>query len=297
VTLPLERRRFRTSAGEIAYVDMGEGKPVLLIHGFPTSSHLWRREAWLLAQRMRVIVPDLLGYGESDKPVGADLSEQAQAGYVSELLSALGMEEVAVVGHEVGGAIGQLLALSGPIEVRTLVLLDSACWDAWPTEVVRRIQAMDPEEATAPSVEELVRDTLAKAMAHQDRLGEEDLAAYLDPWRGDPSALFRAARGLTGKGLAGNEIELGDRDLPTLIIWGEEDPYLPSDLGERLGEAIPGSTVALLPGCSHFVNEDAPQVVGPLVYEYLRVRYLEEHHDHGGEPVTVFLERPPAGFR
>ena len=151
---------------------------------------------------------------------------------------------------------------------------------------------MDPETATALSAEELVRAMLAHGIAHDDRLGEEDLAAYLRPWQDDPPALFRAARGLTGKGLAGSEIELGDRDMPTLIIWGEEDPFLPSDLAERLGEAIPGSTVALLPGCSHFVNEDAPQVVGPLIHEYLRARYLGERHDHGGGPVQVFLERP-----
>src|SRR5207253_1449140 len=86
VTLSLERKRIRISAGEMAYVDMGEGRPVVLLHGFPTSAHLWRREAWLLAQRMRVLVPDLMGYGESDQPLDAELSERAQAGYVGELL-------------------------------------------------------------------------------------------------------------------------------------------------------------------------------------------------------------------
>ncbi|HEX9411726.1 MAG TPA: alpha/beta fold hydrolase [Actinomycetota bacterium] len=297
MTLPLARKRIRISAGEMAYVDMGEGRPVILLHGFPTSAHLWRREAWLLAQRMRVIVPDLVGYGESDQLSDAELSELAQAGYVGELLAALGIDEVAVVGHDVGGAIAQTLALEGHPTVRALVLLDSVCFEAWPTEAVRIAQAVRPEDETAASADEIVRATFALGVAHRDRLAEEDVAAYLRPWQRDPAALFRAARGLTGKGVSGREAELGDPDLPALIIWGEADPFLRSELAERLGEAIPGSTVALLPGCSHFVNEDAPQVVGPLISEYLRARYLNERHDHGGEPVTVLLERPPAGFR
>src|SRR6266849_2463009 len=126
-------KRASTSGGAIAYRDQGEGPVVVLLHGFPTSSFLWRREIPLLASRMRVIAPDLLGYGESDRPEGVDLAEVAQAAYVRELLDRLGVEEVAVVGHDIGGAIGQLLALDpdGPA-VRALVLIDSACFDAWP---------------------------------------------------------------------------------------------------------------------------------------------------------------------
>jgi len=298
VSLPLERKHLRISAGEIAYVDMGEGPPVLLLHGFPTSAYLWRREAWLLAQRMRVIAPDLLGYGESDKPAHADLSEAAQAGYVKELLSALGIAEVAVVGHDIGGAVAQMLALDRGPRVEALVLLDSACFEAWSMEAVRMIQAVAPERETAGLAQEIVRARFDLGMSHPGRLTDEDVAAYLRPWQGDPPALFRAARGLTGRGLAGRELELAGLDIPALIIWGEADPFLPPNLAERLGETIPGSTVALLPGCSHFVNEDAPSTVGPLMYEYLRIRYIRDRHEHvGSEPVTVLLERPPDGFR
>ena len=190
-----------------------------------------------------------------------------------------------------------MLAIEDEPRVRALVLLDSVCFGAWPTEAARIARAVGPGKETAESTEEIVRSTFALGVAHRDRLTEEDVAAHLRPWQRDPAALFRAARGLTGEGVPGGEAELGGLDLLALIVWGEADPFLPSELAERLGEAIPGSTVALLPGCSHFVNEDAPQVVGPLIFEYLRARYLNERHDHGGEPVTVLLERPPAGFR
>jgi 2-hydroxymuconate-semialdehyde hydrolase len=281
--LDLEHRRIRLSGGELAYADLGEGPPVLLLHGFPTSSFLWRREAWLLAQRMRVIVPDLLGYGRSEKPAGGiDLSEPAQAGYMRELLAELGIQELAVVGHDLGGAVAQMLALDIGPAVRALVLLDSACFDAWPIEGVRMLQAATPEQETAEFVESVVRLTFDLGIAHQGRIDEAAMEAYVAPWVEDPGAFFRAVRAITGRGLAGREGELAGLDIPVFVIWGEEDPFLAPELAERLGETFPGGTVALLPGCSHFVNEDAPQTVGPLLYEYLRARYLGDRHDHAG---------------
>jgi 2-hydroxymuconate-semialdehyde hydrolase len=293
--IPPERRRVTVSSGELAYVDLGDGTPVLLLHGFPTSSYLWRREAWLLAQRMRVIVPDLLGYGESEKPGGADLSEAAQAGYVRELLAHLGIDSLAVVGHDIGGGVAQLLALDDePPAVQALVLIDSVCFDVWPIEGVRMLQDARSERETSEFVEGIVRLTFDLGLQHRDRLTEDDLQAYLEPWRSDPGAFFRAVRGITGQGLAGRDDELAKLDVPALILWGEEDPFLPVELAERLGEALPGSTIGLLPGCSHFLNEDAPSTVGPLVYEYLRSQYLRDTHAHAeGGPVPVFLERPP----
>jgi len=280
--LELEYRRVTTSGGELAFADLGEGPPVLLLHGFPTSSFLWRREAWLLAQRMRVIAPDLLGYGRSEKAPAADLSERAQAGYVRDLLADLSIEEMAVVGHDLGGGVAQLLLLDPGPAVRALVLVDSVCFDAWPIEGVKMLQAATPQQETAEFVESVIRLTFDLGISHQGRIDEPTLRAYLNPWLEDPPAFFRAARGITGRGLAEREQELRASDIPTFVIWGEDDQFLDSELGERLGETIPGSTVALLPGCAHFVNEDAPQVVGPLLYEYLRSRYLGDRHAHAG---------------
>jgi pimeloyl-ACP methyl ester carboxylesterase len=294
--LEFERRRARVSEGEMAYVDVGEGPAVVLLHGFPTSSFLWRREIMLLASRMRVIAPDLLGYGDSDQQPEADLSLVAQADFVRELMEQLGIERVALVGHDIGGGVAQLLALDHGLTVETLVLLDSVCFEAWPSEAVRLFQAARADEETAEVAEDVVRAALVLGMSHRDRLDEETVQGYARPWKTDPRALFRAARGVDGKGLSGREAELAAIDVPTLIIWGEDDPFLPVELGERLGEIIDRATVALLPGCSHFVTEDAPQTVGPLIYEFLRSRYLREHHGHGGGgPVPVFLHRPKEG--
>ncbi len=293
--LDVERKRATVSGGEMAYVDAGEGPAVVLLHGFPTSSHLWRRETWLLAERMRVIAPDMLGYGESGKPLDADLSEQAQVRYIDELVGQLGIERAAVVGHDLGGGIAQMLALDGRVDVRCLVLLDAVCFDAWPVEGVKMLQSGEPEQERPDFVEEVLRLIFDVGISHKDRLDRGALAPFLAAWRDDPAAFFRAARAITGEGLAGREAELGNLDAPTFVLWGEEDPFLPPELAERLGEAIPGSTIALLPGCSHFVTEDAPQTVGPLVYHFLRSQYLGDAPlSHGGGPVEVLFERPTA---
>jgi 2-hydroxymuconate-semialdehyde hydrolase len=290
----LDKKRVAVSGGEMAVADEGDGPGVLLLHGFPTSSHLWRDLVPILAPRFRAIAPDLLGYGDSDKPEDASaLTIRAQAGYVRELLEALGVDEFAVVGHDIGGGVAQVLALEGG--VRTMALLDSIAFDTWPIEGVRMLQEATPEQTTTDFAEGVVALTFDLGMGRRDRLADEDLQEYLRPWRADPPALVRAARGIDGIGLLGTEDRMAELDTRTLVVWGEDDPFQPSDIADRLGEVLPGATVAVLPGCSHFVLDDAAETVAPLISEYLKVHYLGERHGHGG-PVPVDLgvsfERP-----
>lgn len=288
--MELERKRFKSSGGELAYVDEGEGPPVVLLHGLPTSAHLWRDLVPILAPRFRAIAPDLLGYGASEKPVDSPLDIRAQAGHVGELLDTLGITEFALVAHDIGGGIAQLLAFERG--VKTLVLIDSISFDSWPIEGVKMIQEADDAQVDEVFAENLMRAIFDLGMGHPDRLATENFDAFVSPWRAEPLALLRAARGVDGIGLVGTEDRLAALDAPTFIIWGEDDAYQSSELAERLGDAIPGSSVALLPGCGHYVTEDAPETVLPMISEFLRIQYLREPHRHGPEPITVSLERP-----
>jgi 2-hydroxymuconate-semialdehyde hydrolase len=275
----LEKRRARVSGGELAYADEGEGHAVLLIHGFPTSSHLWRDLVPVLAPRARTIAVDLLGYGDSEKPRDpAGLTVRAQAGYVRELIDALGLDRPAAVGHDIGGGVAQLLALDGVTS--TVVLADTITFDAWPIQAVRMLQEVSEDQADQELVKGVVGLALDTGLARGERLSDEDRAEYLRPWLDEPASLVRAARGIDGVGLAGTEERLAQRDVRALILWGEEDAFLPPEGAERLGEAMPGATVALLPGCGHFVTEDAPEVVLPLIADYVRHHHLGLPHDH-----------------
>jgi pimeloyl-ACP methyl ester carboxylesterase len=119
--------RFRTSGGEMAYVDVGDGPPVVLLHGFGTSSVLWQEVVPALTPRHRVVVPDLIGFGSSEQRGESAIDARAQAGYVRELLDHLGVDEIAVLGHGVGGVVAALFAIEG--RARCLALIDAGAVD------------------------------------------------------------------------------------------------------------------------------------------------------------------------
>jgi len=284
--MKLEKRRLRVSGGELAYLDEGDGPPAILLHGFPTSSHLWRDLVPMLAPRFRAIAPDLLGYGDSDKPDDPSaLTIARQAGYVRELLDALDLSDPAVIGHDIGGGVAQLLALEG--DVRSLVLIDSIAFDSWPVEAVRMLQDANAAGVDAAFARSILAAAFDVGMARADRLAEQDREEFARPWLADPMAVIRAARGIDGHGLVGTEERLAALDSRVLVVWGEDDPFQPAEWAERLGEAMPGATVALLPGCSHYVTEDAPEAVLPLIADYLRRIHLGQSHAHQPAPVEL----------
>jgi 2-hydroxymuconate-semialdehyde hydrolase len=286
--------RADTSGGALAYHDEGDGPAVLLLHGFPLTSYLWRGLIPALASRHRVIAPDLLGLGASDKPTGVPLDIRAQARYIGELLGRLGVDGVALVGHSTGGGIAQLL-VEARDDVGTLVLIDSIAFDRWPTEAIGEIQVLPADRETHESAELVVRSALRFGTV-EDQLTDDDVGAYLAPWAppAPVGSLFRFARALDGLGLKQLERAMADWELPTLILWGEDDPFHPVDVAERLNAAIASSALGLVPGCGHFLPDEAPETIFPIVAEYLRANYLRIPHGHQPPgPVLVPLGSMP----
>ena len=288
-----------TSAGSIAFHDEGEGPAVLLLHGFPASSWQWREFLPLLAARFRVIAPDLPGAGASVPAPGVALGLATQAAAMAELLTHLGVERTAVVAHGAGAGVAQLLALDHD-GVDALVLMDAATLDAWPSPgVARARERLSAAPADPALVGALVRGAFEVGAMQRSRLSDDVLATYAAAYdSGDgPERLARVLEGLDGRGLVGREPELAAIEAPVLILWGEDDPVYPSQVGERLNEAMPSSTLALLPGCGHFLVEEAADTIGPLIAEYLRARYAHAPHGHGDPTdgiVMLQLERRPA---
>ena len=288
-----------TSAGSIAFHDEGEGPAVLLLHGFPASSWQWREFLPLLAARFRVIAPDLPGAGASVPAPGVALDLATQAAAMAELLTHLGVERTAVVAHGAGAGVAQLLALDHD-GVDALVLMDAATLDAWPSPgVARARERLSAAPADPALVGALVRGAFEVGAMQRSRLSDDVLATYAAAYdSGDgPERLARVLEELDGRGLVGREPELAAIEAPVLILWGEDDPVYPSQVGERLNEAMPSSTLALLPGCGHFLVEEAADTIGPLIAEYLRARYAHAPHGHGDPTdgiVMLQLERRPA---
>ena len=279
-----EKCNVRTTGGDLAFVEAGnpEAPALLLLHGFPMSSFEWRDLVPLFASRFRVIAPDLLGSGDSHKDGEAALNIKAQTGYVRELLDAMGVGRFAVVGHGAGGGIAQLLALDGA-GVETMILLDGGGFDEQPPEELGKLLLrIADSRADGPLALTDMSEVFDLGMRRRARLSEEALAEYLRPFAGSGGApaFLRLAGSLGALELAGREGELAGIDVPVLILWGEDDPFQPVASAERLNDAIPSSSLGLLPGCGHFLVEEAGETIGPMIHEYLRARYLRAPHGH-----------------
>jgi pimeloyl-ACP methyl ester carboxylesterase len=262
----------------LAWREVGEedAPPVLLLHGFPTSSLLWRGFLPSLAPPMRAIAPDLFGCGASDAQADPSIAGQAEA--VGRLLDRLGVERFAVVAHGHGAVVGRALAATR--DVPTLVLLDA------PDDPI-----VWPDAVGGADVGLGVVDLLRAGLGRPERVPVEIVETYAAPFVADPDRFRRAIGALAEPSGA----VAPTTDAPTLLLWGEDDAYVPVSVAEAIADAHPGATVAVLPGCGHFLPEDASDAIVPLVLEYLRGRYLGIVHRHEPGPVQVYLgRRPPA---
>lgn len=254
-------QRQRTSVGEVAYDIFGEGSPVVLVHGTPTRSYVWRKVAPTLAERNRVYVYDLLGFGESERKEGQDLSIATQARLLDELVDAWGLERGAVVGHDIGGGVVLRSHLVEGTGYSRIALVDAVVVTPWMPEANQHFEANMKAYRTMPPhlFEAIVAAHFREATSPQ--MDGDAWEAYLSQWRGEEGklAFLRKEEGLRERDTAELEPRLGEVDAPVLVVWGEEDAWLDLSQADRLGEAIPNSRVKKIPGVGHFVPEDAPE--------------------------------------
>ncbi len=265
------RRRTRTSAGEIAYDALGYGPPVILVHGTPSRSYVWRDVALKLADRFTVYVFDLLGFGESERREGLDVSIPAQARILAELMEAWGLEEPAVAGHDIGGAISLRAHLLERVPFSRIALIDAVVLRPWITPTTRHVKAhLDVYETMPTAVFEAIVGSHLRTATHLP-MDEAAFDAYLTQWSGALGQrlyLQKDAR-LDEGDTAAFEPLLASIAVPVRIIWGEHDAWLPPTTAERLKETIPDADLSVLPDTGHFAMEDSPAEVAEALEEFL----------------------------
>ncbi|HKO17105.1 MAG TPA: alpha/beta hydrolase [Gemmatimonadaceae bacterium] len=250
----------------------GAGEPVVLLHGFPTSSHLWTEVVPLVPPGHRVVVVDLLGYGRSDRPEARPVGIRTHAQRVIELFDQLGINYACVVGHDIGGGIAQCLAVRHPQRVSRLCLVDSVAFDAWPTRDVKLARAMLPLTRHLPTtwLLSILRSDLLRGYVDHER-GARSIELYVRPFASPEGrdAFMQHLLALNSADTIALAPRLKDIVAPTAIVWGEHDPFLPLSLGRRLQRAIPGATLQVVPGARHFTPEDAPRRIAEALAELL----------------------------
>ena len=251
----------------------GAGEPVVFLHGFPSSSHLWGEVVPLMPAGHRLVVVDLLGYGRSDRPDAREVGIKGHAERVLGLLDALGINYACVVGHDVGGGVAQAMAVRWPARVSRLCLVNSVAFDEWPTREVKLARAMLPLTKHLPPtwLLSLVKGDLLRGYLDAER-GTHSVAQYLRPFATPEGrdALLEHLMALDSAETAALAPRLKDVVAPTAIVWGAHDPFLPAALGRRLCDAIPGATLDLVPDGRHFTPEEAPDKVAETIGALLR---------------------------
>jgi len=246
----------------------GAGDPVVLLHGFPTSGHLWTDVVSHLPTGHRVIVADLLGFGRSDPPGSHPVGIRDHADRVIGLLDQLGVNYACVVGHDIGGAVALSMAARHPQRVSRLGLVSSAAFGDWPAREVRIARAMMPLTRHLPPtwLVSALRADLLRGYYDGDR-AVRSVERYIRPFghAEGRDAFFQHLAQLDSRETEALTPRLRDLVQPTAIVWGRHDPFLPVRIGVRLHRSIPGSTLEIIEDGCHFIPEERPQHVARAV--------------------------------
>ena len=251
------------------------GAPILLIHGFGTCSFLFRDVGPALAQANRTaFAVDLFGYGESDRPFDAQYGIEAQSEYLDRALTALRLSKATMVGIDLGGAIAMHLAYTRPERVERLVLINAIALDDVPAEDIKTMQRNTGRYALRVSrgilgAAPLMRELLERSVSKPENMPESLVARYLAPYVGQDGLnhLLALARSVDKDDMT--DIELGQIDCPTKIVWGDQDMFVSPKLGDRLADTIPGSRLVRLPGTGRLVPEEAPDTLANMILEFV----------------------------
>jgi haloalkane dehalogenase len=259
----------------LAHLDEGDGAPVVMLHGEPSWSFLWRRVVPPVREAgYRCLVPDHAGFGRSDKPLDPEWhSLERHVELTTSLLEELDLRDVTLVGHDWGGPISAAVALSSPDRIARLVVLDTVIdpREAWMSEMWVRFREFVENTEDFPAGE-IMRATCVRGLA------DEVLAAYDAPF---PTVESKAA--LTGLPLSVPRIEaeeqaapwedlcdgLGRDPRPMLILWGHDDLVLTVASGERLASRIGRKIDHVIPEAGHGLQEDQGPMIGDLIADWL----------------------------
>lgn len=264
--------------GNIRYREAGYGPPIVFVHGLLVNGDLWRRVVPLLSGSFRCIVPDLpLGSHRSPMPESADLSLPGLAGIVSELLVALEIDEVTLVGTDTGGAISQMVIARHPERIARLVLTNCDAYQRFPVPILLPFKwaAYIPGFmlcfAAVTRFIPLTGRVLYAALAHHNP-GKTVLSSYFSPLSESPGVrrdVSKAPRAVTpGQTLAAARA-FPSFSKPVLIVWGDDDHVFWKRDAQRLARDFPNARLETVAASRAFVSEDQPEMLASLVSSFI----------------------------
>jgi pimeloyl-ACP methyl ester carboxylesterase len=247
----------------VAWGRMGQGEPIVLVHGTPFSSQVWRKIAPLLARGRSVYFYDLLGYGQSEMRAGQDVSLGIQNDLLADLIARWGLDRPEVLCHDFGGATVLRAYYLNGLRYRRLTVIDAVALAPWGSPFVRHVGKHEAAFAGLPAHahEALLRAYLQGAAFHP--LSREALRIYMAPWQGEvgQAAFYRQIAQMDQKYTDEIESQYRPMDGSVQILWGEKDDWIPVERGQRLADLLTAGKLEKVPDAGHLVQEDAPETI------------------------------------
>lgn len=246
---------------------------MLLVHGIMTNSFIWSEIVPRLAGEFDVIAVDLLGCGASDLSLDADYSIAAQAELLAEFTRTLEVKPCHFVGHDIGGGIGQIVAVRHRNAVRSLTVINPVGYDYWPVQPIVAMRTPILRQLIMATLDfGMLRLAVKRALYHRDLLDDELMALFWDQMSTTErrKAFLHLARSLNSEQLLAIEDDLRTLDLPTLILRGDADGYLSATICERLHTDISGSRLERIATGGHFIQIDEPNWVAEHLLGFIR---------------------------
>jgi pimeloyl-ACP methyl ester carboxylesterase len=269
-----EARHVEAGGQRIAYHRLGVGPTsMVFLHGITTHSFIWRNLIEILSERFDCIALDLLGCGASDKPAGVDYSINAQAVLMAEALAALGVARSHLVCHDIGGGVGQIMAVNHPERVRSLTLINTIAYDYWPVQPIITMRVPIIRQLAMSALDlGMFRMLIERGMYHKERLSKELMEMFREPLRTREgrNGFLHLAHCLDNRNLMDRASALRELDLPVLIIRGDADVYLTPAISRRLASELPRAELVRIETGGHFLMEDEPALLVELIESFAK---------------------------
>lgn len=270
-------KQFNSSYGTVRFDVIGEGPPLVLIHGTPWSSFNWRQIIPGLSKWFTVYYYDLLGYGQSEKKANQDVSLGIQNKILVELLQHWDLDSPYVIGHDFGGTTALRTNLLNNIPFKKMVLIDPVALGPWGSPFFTHVYKHQAAFSGVPAfIHEAMVSAYIEGAVYND-MHKETKAGIIQYWLGEHGqAAFYQQMAQANQSYT-DEVEAlyHTIDTPTLILWGEHDAWIPIEKGHALHDIISGSQFQTIPCAGHLVQEEAPAVVLGHVLKFL----TESSHD------------------
>ena len=239
------------------------GPALVMVHGTPFSSQVWRRIAPLFAQRCRVFYYDLLGYGQSEKASGQDVSLGMQNTLLTALLEHWQLDRPHVLAHDFGGATALRAHLLDGCNYASLTLVDPVAMAPWGSPLIQHVRLHESAFSEAPAyIHEAIVHAYIQGAAFKP-LPAEVLQTYVAPWTGETGqmAFYRQIAQMDQRYTDAIEQRLAEIRCPVTLLWGEEDQWLAVAQGDALASRLAEPTCIRVPHAGHLVQEDAPEAI------------------------------------